>query len=265
MQNRKENNSDLASSISSGGKKKPLSDKLENPNIDDINETANINDLDDYIEMLYEDDVKTKIRGSALVLQLARNPDNLEELFQSETILNCLQRVLKEEWRRNIEVTTNLVYIFFCFSSFSQFHPLISHFKIGNLTLQIVEFELNRCETWQAELERRTKGSAANSTAKNSNSNRPKTSSRGGGQNNMQFSSPENEKIVRDLKSYIFKNEQLLRSKYSLFLLINYGILRNWNKISIPYFYHIFAVLPIFFQFETFKSRSICFSTCPKT
>ena len=52
LQNRKES-TNLAEY---GAKKKQLSDKLENPNIDDINETANINDLDDYAEMLYEDD-----------------------------------------------------------------------------------------------------------------------------------------------------------------------------------------------------------------
>lgn len=32
--------------------------------------------------MLYED-VPEKIKGTALVLQLARNPDNLEELLQN--------------------------------------------------------------------------------------------------------------------------------------------------------------------------------------
>ena len=60
--------------------------------------------------MLYEDDLKAKIRGSALILQLARNPDNLEELFQNESVLNCLSRVLKEDWQRNIEVSTNIIY-----------------------------------------------------------------------------------------------------------------------------------------------------------
>lgn len=45
---------------------------------------ANINDVDDYMELLYED-VPEKVRGSALLLQLARNPDNLEELFQNGT------------------------------------------------------------------------------------------------------------------------------------------------------------------------------------
>lgn len=45
-----------------------------------IDEVANINDMDEYIELLYED-IPDKVRGSALVLQLARNPDNLEELL----------------------------------------------------------------------------------------------------------------------------------------------------------------------------------------
>lgn len=45
-----------------------------------IDEVASINDLDEYIELLYED-IPDKVRGSALILQLARNPDNLEELL----------------------------------------------------------------------------------------------------------------------------------------------------------------------------------------
>lgn len=36
--------------------------------------------MDEYIELLYED-IPDKVRGSALILQLARNPDNLEELL----------------------------------------------------------------------------------------------------------------------------------------------------------------------------------------
>jgi hypothetical protein len=78
LQNRKENKI-----TNTDGKHKELNDKLEEPNIDDINETANINELDDYSEMLYEDNISVKMRGSALILQLARNPDNLEELFQN--------------------------------------------------------------------------------------------------------------------------------------------------------------------------------------
>lgn len=42
-------------------------------------EKASINDIEGYVELLYED-IPEKVAGSALILQLARNPDNLEEL-----------------------------------------------------------------------------------------------------------------------------------------------------------------------------------------
>jgi hypothetical protein len=40
---------------------------------------ATIRNIDEYIELLYEE-LPERIRGSAYILQLARNPDNLEEL-----------------------------------------------------------------------------------------------------------------------------------------------------------------------------------------
>lgn len=42
-------------------------------------EKACIRNVDDYIELLYED-LPERVRGSGLILQLARNPDNLDEL-----------------------------------------------------------------------------------------------------------------------------------------------------------------------------------------
>lgn len=42
-------------------------------------ERANMAELDSYLELLY-DDLQAKIRGTGLILQLARNPDNLNEL-----------------------------------------------------------------------------------------------------------------------------------------------------------------------------------------
>ena len=43
---------------------------------------AVLNCIDDYVELLY-DDIPEKIKGSALILQLARNPDNLLELARN--------------------------------------------------------------------------------------------------------------------------------------------------------------------------------------
>jgi hypothetical protein len=92
--------------------------------------------------MLYED-VSEKVRGTSLVLQLARNPDNLEEMLHNgkalwaservhivETLLGALGRVLREDWKKNYDLATNIAYIFFCFSTFTSFHQMISHFKV---------------------------------------------------------------------------------------------------------------------------------------
>lgn len=114
-------------------------------------EQANINDIDSYVELLYED-IPEKIRASSLLLQLTRNPDNLEELLQNETVLGALGRVLREDWKKSVELSTNIIYIYFCFSTFSQFHGVIIHFKIGTLCMAIVEYELSRQKLWNDEL-----------------------------------------------------------------------------------------------------------------
>ena len=116
--------------------------------------------------------------------------------------------MLKEDWQRNIEVSTNIIYTFFCFSSFSQFHPLIAHYKIGNLTVQIIEFELKRCETWQTELDKRRKGAQE--------TKRPK-SVRNRDQQPVLIS-PQDEKIIKELQRLIAKQEQLLRVAFYLLL-----------------------------------------------
>ena len=43
-------------------------------------EKATMSDLDLYLELLYED-IPAKIKGTGLILQLARVPDNLIELI----------------------------------------------------------------------------------------------------------------------------------------------------------------------------------------
>uniref|UniRef100_A0A8C2I4R4 Kinesin-associated protein 3a n=1 Tax=Cyprinus carpio TaxID=7962 RepID=A0A8C2I4R4_CYPCA len=93
----------------------------------ELDEEANINSIDDYVELLYED-IPEKIRGATLILHLARNPDNLEELLQNGAL--------------------------FCFS---QFHGLITHYKIGVLCMSIIEHELKRYDLWQDELLKKKK------------------------------------------------------------------------------------------------------------
>ncbi|XP_026178802.1 kinesin-associated protein 3-like [Mastacembelus armatus] len=164
----------------------------------ELDEEASIGSIDEYIELLYED-IQDKIRGATLIFQLARNPDNLEELIQNETVLGALARVLREDWKQSVDLATTIIYVFFCFSSFSQFHGLVTHFKIGALCMNIIEHELKRYDLWQDELQKKKK--AYEELSENQNLKK------------------EHEKSLRKYQSLLIKQEQLLR--VALCLLLN--------------------------------------------
>ncbi|KDR23691.1 Kinesin-associated protein 3, partial [Zootermopsis nevadensis] len=125
-------------------------------------EKASINNIEGYVELLYED-IPEKVAGSALILQLARNPDNLEELGSNDAVLSALSRILREDWKKSIELSTNIVYIFFCFSTYSQFHHVILQYKVGSLCMEVIDYELRRYDQWKDDLEiRRRKCESGN-------------------------------------------------------------------------------------------------------
>uniref|UniRef100_A0A673HVK1 Kinesin-associated protein 3-like n=1 Tax=Sinocyclocheilus rhinocerous TaxID=307959 RepID=A0A673HVK1_9TELE len=164
----------------------------------EIDEEANINKIDDYIELLYES-IPEKIRGSTLILHLAHIPDNLEELLHNEIVLGALARVLREDWKHSVELATTIVDIFFCFSSFSQFHGLITHYKIGALCMNIIEHELKKYDLWQDELEKKSKAYILSDPEN-------------------QRLRKEHEKTLKKYQSLLVKQEQLLRVAFYLLL-----------------------------------------------
>ncbi|XP_017772708.1 PREDICTED: kinesin-associated protein 3 [Nicrophorus vespilloides] len=115
-------------------------------------EKANINNLTEYIELLYEG-IPEKVKASMAILVLAREPDNLESLSKNETLLSALTRVLREDWKKSIVLCTNLIFIFFCFSTYSCFHNVILQYKIGSLCMNVIGYELQRYEDWKLQLE----------------------------------------------------------------------------------------------------------------
>ncbi|XP_063245126.1 kinesin-associated protein 3 isoform X2 [Bacillus rossius redtenbacheri] len=126
----------------------------ESPGSASLAEAASINRVDSYVELLYEG-TADKVRGSALLLQLARNPDNLDELGANESVLSALSRVLREDWKKSVELSTNIVYIFFCFSTYSQFHHVILQYKIGSLCMEVIDHELKKFDQWKGDLDLR--------------------------------------------------------------------------------------------------------------
>jgi len=124
----------------------------EAPKVEETQEEASIFELDNYVDLLYEE-IAEKERAAKLILQLARNPEHMEELLRKETVLTALARVLREDWSRSMQLSSDILYIFFCFSNFSQFHQVIAHFKVGALCMTILEEELKRALKWHHELE----------------------------------------------------------------------------------------------------------------
>jgi len=220
LQNRKDPEGSSKGGKNNSTKGSKLSNRRPPPptDADDQQLDANINDVDLYVEHLYEG-LPEKVKGTALILQLARTPDNLEELAQNETLLGALARVLSEDWRKSTELSTNIVYIFFCFSSFSQFHSVITHFKIGGLTMSILENELKRFDNMKEELQKKQKQIAE------------------GGSNASRLKD-EYERTKRKFSKLMEKQEQLLRVAFYLLLNISEDVkievkIRNKNVIPL--------------------------------
>uniref|UniRef100_A0A8C4D9W3 Kinesin-associated protein 3 n=1 Tax=Dicentrarchus labrax TaxID=13489 RepID=A0A8C4D9W3_DICLA len=146
----------------------------------ELNEEASITRVDEYVELLYEG-IPEKIRGSSLILQLARNPDNLEELLHNG-------------------IVSFFILILMMFSLiFSQFHGVVSHYKIGALCMSVVEHELKRHDVWREELRKKNKAYIllyANGSLRR-----------------------DQDKALRKYQGLLAKQEQLLR--VSLYLLLN--------------------------------------------
>lgn len=70
-----------------------------------------------------------------------------------EAVLSALSRVLREDWRKSLDLSTNIIYIFFCFSTYTHFHPVIVQYKIGSLCMDVIDYELRRYDQMKNELE----------------------------------------------------------------------------------------------------------------
>ncbi|XP_014251703.1 kinesin-associated protein 3 isoform X2 [Cimex lectularius] len=115
-------------------------------------ERATYANLEQYVALLYED-LADKIKGSAYIMQLSLETDNLEELSRSDPVLSALARVLREDYKKSIDLSINILSIFHSFSCFTQFHSLILQYKIGSLSISIIEYELPLYAQWKSEIQ----------------------------------------------------------------------------------------------------------------
>ncbi|KAJ3023690.1 UNVERIFIED_CONTAM: Kinesin-associated protein 3 [Siphonaria sp. JEL0065] len=116
-------------------------------------ENASLDMIEQYIEGLYEE-IPDKITSTRKILCLAKNPQNLEVLMENESLMSAISRVLREDNKKSMELVTNIIYSFFCFSNFPQYHPFITANKVRDMCLRITDQELNRFNIWSTDIQK---------------------------------------------------------------------------------------------------------------
>lgn len=66
--------------------------------------------------------------------------------------MSALSRVLIEDGKKSMDLTINIMKIFFFISNFSEFAPILTQNKIGDTTLKIISRELERYQFWKEEI-----------------------------------------------------------------------------------------------------------------
>ncbi|CAK4677879.1 hypothetical protein AeMF1_014559 [Aphanomyces euteiches] len=116
------------------GRKDPLASR----------QLSSLDDLDTYMEKLYEEELESKLDGITQILNLSEYAANIEMLVQNEALMCLLSRVLNDEYKKSYDFTLHLMRIFWCYSNFLQLHPILTNYRIGAITLKIVDFEVKR-------------------------------------------------------------------------------------------------------------------------
>lgn len=55
-----------------------------------------------------------------------------------------VSRTLRDEYKRSMNLTLYLLYIFYAYSNYSVFHEFIGQKEVGSTTMKVVEYELKR-------------------------------------------------------------------------------------------------------------------------
>jgi len=67
--------------------------------------------------------------------------------------VNAIFRTLREDCKKSSVLTQNILSIILDFARFREFHGILLANKIPQLTLDIIDFELDRCERWKLQLQ----------------------------------------------------------------------------------------------------------------
>merc|ERR1719473_645317 len=119
----------------------------------DVLPSSVINQVDSYLDMLYEEKIETKVKGARHILKLSMDAQYMEYLVEYDSLLSVLSRVCREEVKKSHELALAIASVFYCFSAFQAFHPALAQHDCGIATLRILEYESKRTQLRRQELE----------------------------------------------------------------------------------------------------------------
>lgn len=129
--------------------------------LSDQHQHISLDHLDEVIEQLYEEAIEDKIQATRKVLVLCRDVDNLDFLAQHEQLIGLMSRLLRDDGRRSMELAQAIVQIFYIFSSFSQFHPVILNNQVGDMIMKMILLEIRRHNQRKDDIAKCTEGPRA--------------------------------------------------------------------------------------------------------
>lgn len=103
-----------------------------------------IEDLDEYIQLFYEEAVDKKSQGAQSILYLCLSNENMEIMLEHETLFGTVSRTLRDDYKKSIELSLYLLNIFQAYSNFTQFHEFLITSQIGDTTMKIIDHEIKR-------------------------------------------------------------------------------------------------------------------------
>lgn len=131
-------------------------------------EEAQLQMLEEYLDKLYDDDIIQKVQGTRAISILADDPYNIEPLLNNESLLkykyilyinSAVARTLKEEYMKNMDLTTNIVTTFRSFSHYSETHPILNTYRIYDTLIKIINLEIKRYDINYTDLKKLDKKS----------------------------------------------------------------------------------------------------------
>ncbi|KAJ1510621.1 Kinesin-associated protein 3 [Coelomomyces lativittatus] len=118
--------------------------------LDDENEVASIEMIDEYIELLYEN-LPEKLKSAKLILSLALRQELLPTLVHNVSLFSAMSRTLREDTKKNLDLMATLITFFHQFVKHPLYLPYLTEHKLGDLCMKLLDQELKRKEIWDRE------------------------------------------------------------------------------------------------------------------